>query len=141
MYDIDTRIKRRAPRNWLVLQRRNHGSEIIALNLLDFVPGVGLFLQHAETQQEYNRGQISFSEALFDVIQQSAIAATVGAGVFYIAPTHLAAKRTMHVVTKGPTVIAAVGLAAGVSALTTPSADVEHGPYGSVRITPRLGIF
>ena len=113
----------------------------MALNAIDFVPGVGLALQHAETQSEYHKGEISFSEAVFDVAQQAAVAATVGAGVFAIAPTHLAVKRTMFVVTKGPTVIAAVALAAGVSALTSPSADVEHGPYGSVKVIPRLGVF
>jgi len=113
----------------------------MALNAIDFVPGVGLALQHAETQSEYHRGEISFTEAVYDVVQQAAIAATVGAGVFAIAPTHLAAKRTMFVITKGPTVITAVALAAAVSALTSPSADVEHGPYGTVRVTPRLGFY
>ena len=141
MYVIDTRIRRRARRNLLVLLRKNHGSDPIALNTLDFVPGVGLALQHSETQRQYHTGKISFEEAMYDVIQQSAIAATVGAGVFAIAPTHLAAKRTMHVVTKGPAVITGVALAAAVVALTTPRADVEHGPYGTVKVTPRLGIF
>jgi len=141
VFDTDTRIKRRALRNWLVLLRKNHGSDEISLNPLDFVPGLGLALQHAETQREYHNGKISFSEALYDVIQQSAIAATVGAGIFAIAPSHLAAKRTMHVVTKGPAVITGVALAAAVAALTTPGATVEHGPYGTVRVTPRLGLY
>lgn len=141
MFVIDTRIRKKAQRNLLVLLRKNHGSDAIALNTLDFVPGVGLALQHAETQKEYHKGNISFEQAMYDVIQQSAIAATVGAGVFAIAPTHLAAKRTMHVVTKGPAVITGVALAAAVVALTTPGATVEHGPYGTVRVTPRLGLY
>ena len=141
MYVIDTRIKRRAPRNLLVLQRKNHGSDVIALNALDFVPGVGLALQHTEIQIAYQRGEISFAEAMFDVTAASTVAFASGAALFKVAPSHLAAERTRLLVTRGPHAIGLVGAALVVHAVTKKGADVEHGPYGTVRVTPRLGLF
>jgi len=124
-----------------VLQRKNHGSDEIALNTLDFVPGVGLVLQHTEIQQAYWRGDISFAEAVFDVAAASTTAFVSGAVLFKIAPSHLAAERTKVLVTKGPWGLGLIGAALVVHAVTKKGADVEHGPYGTVRVTPRLGLF
>ena len=48
---------------------------------------------------------------------------------------------TRHVVQKGPAAGAVAALAGLTYATTKKGADVEIGPHGSVRITPKLGLF
>ncbi|MCL0030036.1 hypothetical protein M1N19_03645 [Dehalococcoidia bacterium] len=109
------------------------------MNIIDYVPGVGLAKQHTETQLEYHRGEISFQEAVFDVVEQAIIASAISIGSFALLPNYMGAKRLQNVVTKGPVALAAVGLAIAVHEVTKPSATVEAGPYRSYKVTPKLG--
>jgi len=140
-----TRTERRVRRNSLVpglkepRNQRKHGSDFIAFSAQDLIPIYGSTHAMYENIDEYNDGRKSFNQAAYDSIVIGVFtAATFAASVVHM-PSLGSVRLARTMVATTPTITAASLLAIGVHATTKPSADVEHGPHGTQRVTPRLG--
>lgn len=79
-------------------------------------------------------GGILGTETIFALSHASHMA-SIGQGS---ALSAMAVNRAMGLISKGPVVATALVASGLYGKATAPGADVRYGPYGSVRITPRL---
>ena len=111
----------------------------MTLDYTTFVPVDGYPIAQKQMLDDYDRGEISFAEACFQSMFNSAVY-----GLTMIAAAqsnYLAAMQFQRMMTAAPMAIGVTTVAVGVHATTKPGADVSMGPFGSVRVMPRLGIF
>lgn len=119
----------------------------MTLDYTDFVdpmhllPVVGYPMSMHEATERYDQGELTFGELALLSMYGGAI---TGIHMILAAQhSYFAAMRFQALMTAAmnPTTYAIIGLVAGVHAIMKPGADVSMGPYGSVRVMPRLGIF
>ena len=104
-------------------------------------PVVGYPMTMKNVIDEMDEGKITFGEAV--ILSMFAGALQAGHMIFAAQHSYMAAmrfQRTM-LLAWNPLTYATLGVVAGTYALTKPGANVSMGPYGSVRVMPRLGIF
>lgn len=111
----------------------------MTLDYTTFVPVVGYPIAQKQMLDDYDRGEISFAEACFQSAFNSAVYTVTM--IAAAQSNYLAAMQFQRLMTAAPMAIGVTTAAIGVHALTTPSADIERGPFGSVKVTPRLGVF
>jgi len=102
------------------------------------IPVYGAYLAYQDLSDE----SIPFSER----VELAVIHGITGAGQFIVAAelgfiSMGQVKIAKATVELGPAVSVTAILAGLTYVSTKKGADVEHGPYGSVKITPRLGVF
>ena len=108
---------------------------------MHLVPVVGYPMSMHEATERYDQGEITFGELALLSAYGGAITGIhliIGAQHSYLTAMRFQALVTASM---NPTTYATIGLVAGVHATMKPAADVSMGPYGSVRVMPRLGIF
>lgn len=108
---------------------------------MDLIPVYGTTTSTIDVLSEYDAGHISMSEAIFEMTAIGAFAGVVFGLTFVHAPSVGTVKAAVALSPKLPAVGAVAALAVATHLVTQRSVDVEHGPYGTVRVTPRLGFF
>ena len=105
------------------------------------IPVVGFPMGMKDIHDRYDEGQISMGEA---AVLSAVGGAVYGTLLIYSAQrSYFAAMHFQRIILTAwnPMTYATIGLVAGVHATMKPGAEVSMGPYGSVRVMPRLGIF
>ncbi len=110
-----------------------------------FIPIYGPFME----MKRISSSDDSFTERAFDAalvggivgtetifaLSHASHMASIGHGSAFSA---MAVKRAMSLVTRGPVVATGLIAAGTYGKAITPAADVRHGHFGSVRVTPRF---
>ncbi len=94
-----------------------------------------------EVLSDYDSGNISMGQALFEITAVGAFAGLVFGVTFVHVPSVGTVKAVAALSPRIPVIGVAAVLAVSTHNVTKRSVDVEHGPYGTVRVTPRLGFF
>lgn len=105
------------------------------------IPVVGFPMGMKDVTDRYEEGDITFGEAAILSAFGGALYGTLliySAQRSYFAALHF---QRIMLTAYNPMTYATIGLVAGVHATMKPGADVSIGPFGSVRVMPRLGIF
>ena len=111
----------------------------MAFSARDLIPVYGTMTATLDVLEDYDSGKISLAEAQLEISAVAAFSGTVFGMTFVHLPSIGTTKAVAAIAPKLPAIAAATALVVATRYVTAPSADVEHGPFGTVRVTPRLG--